>query len=621
MSPPTHVHCDFETYSEVPLKKAGAYRYMTDPSTRVLCMSWRYRGMNDVHRWFPGDELPEWVNRRDVIIWGWNVYFEYLVFKHQLKISHLGLSRFRCSMALAAYCGYPLDLARASRAVGVEHKSATNIMRRCCTPQKTPPTEAELAALYDYCDQDVRAEESVWAAMPVPELPGLEQNLWALTQHMSDHGVRVDVELLCKLRSLAEVASHDLTIEMVDLIGLKPTQTAKLAGYFGMGSIAKDDLEAALRTEEDPTRRRAMEIRLEAGKSSVAKLEAMQITRVGDRIHGMVQYHGAHTGRDAGRLVQLQNLPARTETKATEETVDLIKRYSDAVSLLYPGLDFCSAHIRSCLIPSEGKTMYVGDYGQIEARVLAVMSGCDALLEGFSDPGRDLYVEFGDRHRLDRQGGKTGILGLGFQMGAQRFQQTMVDWGAGEISLEKAQEVVAGYRGDYPEVPVFWAALFRMYWNAVKLEGKVVTGPAGLAAAVVSGHLMVRLPSGRHLSYVAPRVEEKEKTWPSGDVSKVKVVTYMGIDSYTNQWTRKQLYGGLICENVVQATARDVMMSANIRLEMDGFETLFRVHDEIICEADAGREKKFIQTMEERPFWMPELPLEVEGGSVPRYGK
>ena len=618
-----NVHIDIETYSDVNLKKAGAYAYFADPSTRVLCVAWFDRDLpEEVHLWTPdmGPFAAAW--SRDTVFWAWNASFEYRAFNTLPELPEIPLKDWRCTMALGAYCGYPLDLMRASRAVGVQLKDSQsgNLIRKCCTPYGKP-TKKDYEDLFAYCQQDVRAEHSVWAAMPAPALPPNEQRIWALTQKAADLGTRIDMDLLVPLQTIRAEAEQDLAQEMIDLIGIKPTQVGKLALYLGEESVGKDHLEALVQTETDPTRKRAIEIRLEAAKSSCAKLDAMEACEVDGRVHGMTQYHGAHTGRDAGRLVQLQNLPARTETKATEDTVALAKAHPEYVGLLYPPLDFCSAHIRGCLIPSEGRAMYVGDYGQIEARVLALMAGSDELLDGFSRTDRDIYTEFGDRYGLGRQGGKTGILGLGFGMGGPRFQQTCLEWGAGEIELELAKEVVRGYREQYPEIPQFWAALFRMYWNATKLNGKIVAGPAGLYAKVVKDHLMIKLPSGRHLTYVSPRCEEIEKEWPSGDKSMVKAVTYLGLDSYTQRWTRKGLYGGLICENVVQATARDIMFHAVVRLDEEGFEGLFRVHDEIVAEGAPGREKEFLQVMSETPAWARGLPIVVEGGAVARYGK
>ena len=619
----TNVHVDIETFSELNVKKVGAYCYAAHPSTKLLCLAWRIED-GPVKLWLPGSKepFPEIFSDPEVTFWAWNAYFEYRCFAELEWLPEIPLENWRCTMALAMYHGYPAPLLQTSQIIGVDAKTAGHhLIKKCCGPGGSPSLK-DYRELFEYCRQDVRAESSVHAALPLKALPEMEEQIWRMTQHSADHGASVDMQLVRALQNVRTKAEQDLEIEMLELCDLKPSQIGKLAVHLGLDSVAKGALEAELETCVDPRRRRIMEIRLEAGKSSCAKLDAIELCEVEGKLHGMAQYFGAHTGRWAGRLVQLQNLPAKTETKPSEDTVALVKQNWNAVELLYPPLDFCSAHIRSALIPGPGQTMYQGDYGQIEARVLATMAACPSLIRGFSDPEADIYTSFGSRYGLDRAGGKTAILGLGFGMGGPRFRETCIEWGAGDIGDEKAAEVVKGYRESYPEIKIFWNAVFRMYWQATKVPGKRVTGPAGLAAKFTKGHLVVWLPSGRHIFYAEP---EARMVLKEGWSRETPEVTYMGRNSVSQRWERKSLWPGLVCENVVQAVARDVMAHAVARVTSLGFEVLFTVHDEIVAEGSPGLDKKFLRAMGEVPPWASQLPaqlpLSVEGGAVLRFGK
>jgi DNA polymerase len=612
---------DFETYSEENIKKAGALRYAEHPSTRPLCMAYALEG-EEPSLWLPGEPLPAVFKRDDVLVYAWNALFEIAIWPIAFPDDPIPLEKWRCSMATGAYNGYPLALVQAAAAAGGEYKSMTggHVIRKCCKPGGNP-TDQDFDDLYTYCLQDVRAERSVVDSCLVKELPEQEQEIWSRNIRMALRGVRVDMYLVRALQGIRARESKALEERMQKLIGLKPTQTGKLAVALGLKSTSKAHLEKVLKNPEiPPVTREAIEIRLQAAKTSLAKLDAIENTIMADgRIHGMVEYFAAHTGRFGGRLVQLQNLP-RGSFKVTPEMVELALNYPSSVALVEPPLEFCSTLLRGCLVPGRGKNMYAGDYGQIEARVLAWYAGSQDLLSGFSDPGRDLYVEFGSRHGLDRQGGKTAILGLGFQMGKQRFQATLSEWGAGDFELDHCKEIVDGYRSDYPEVPEFWKACLRAYAYACIEPGKVIAGP-GFRTFVKDGYLVVVLPSGRHLIYKDPEFKRVEKTWPDGSTSKVPTVTYSGKNSYTQKWETKNLYGGLICENVVQSTARDLMCFAMGKLEEAGFSLLFSVHDEVIVEGEPGREQEFLEVMSQKPEWCQDLPVLVEGGALSRYQK
>ena len=634
---------DVETYSKCRLKKAGMFRYAQHPSTRLLVMCYRVEDLPEVYTWLP-HQPPPGIFELSSTHFAWNAGFEAAIWKEIMVKRHgfpeIRVDQWRDTMAISNYCGYPAALFKAAEALDAERKQAAGwrLINLLCKGEDGRGTPEDYEELYDYCRDDVRAEYSCWTKLPRRDLPEQEQRIWEMNLESSFQGTYIDIDLVNALVGIRDAEKEALNTRMNDLTGLNITQTGALVDWLrGTGmeidSIAAPIVKGALEGELMPLQREVLEIRKDAAKTSVAKLDAILICLCDDnRIRGMVQYYAAATGRFAGRLVQLQNLP-RGLFKVKEFHRVLALLYASSIGMLYGPMDFCSTLIRGCLVPSPGRFMYVGDYNAIEARIVAWLAGCLTLLDLFRS-GADPYIAFAatvydkpyeDIDDKERFLGKTAILGLGYQMGGPRFQQTCIDWGVGDPGAVMAKSTVRLFRETYPEIPQLWKNAFSACCNAVDNPGRIYeVGPklSPVSVGVSGGTLICRLPSGRTIMYPEVKKEIIEKEWANGDKSMVVVVTHMGIDSVSKKWVRKQLYGGRIVENWSQGIARDVMGDAMTRLKPEGFDLLFTVHDELVTESDDDQGLKgFQDLMEQPPKWGPDIPLRVGADRLVRYQK
>jgi DNA polymerase len=693
------ISLDFETYSEVDLKKVGAYAYARHPSTEILCAGYQIDDQAP-KLWLPGDPIPdEWNEYTNW--WAWNAFFEICIWYYVGMRHHdfppVQINQWRDTMALAAYFGFPLDLFRASGVIGQEPKDKRGnwLISVLCKPVKptkarpwtrlTPENSPELfEEFYEYCRQDVRAEKSVQAAMPRQQLPDQEQQFWFENLQASMRGVHVDMPLVKALMKIRDQHIKKLSKEMKQIAeGLSPTQPAKLrdilnSGYeFDLLDMKKATLEAKLKEDINQMARRIIEIRLSAAKTSVKKLDAMaKVVSEDSRAHGMTVYYGAHTGRLAGRLIQLHNLP-RGSFKVQDVYCEIIRAglEPDLFEALFDEpMNAISTFIRSCLTATPGKSLYLADFASIEARIVAWWAGCEMLLELFRT-GVDVYTiaaenVYGTKEITKdmRALGKMEILGCGFGMGKDRFFESCTeDWGL-EVEREITDLAVDTYRSDYPEVPALWYAVDEAVCRSIQNPNKIF--PVGPVKFASTGRwLYARLPSGRAISYPMPAIRKATPAWvhrafekakedPGSeqevngvfvsfiddwwwvykkgewfdyhpdDVGKAKKaagqtwsITYMGMTD-TNQWRRKPTWGGSLVENIVQGMARDVMCEADLRTTEAGFDSLFTVHDELVKEHESDeRLEEFMELMTIVPDWAEGLPITAEGECCERFKK
>lgn len=667
---------DFETRSPVDLPKAGVYAYSEDPDTDILCMSYAF-GDEEPETWRPGEPMPARV-REHVESGGeiraWNATFErvlwWVVLTPRYGFPRPRAEQFVCTAAEARAMNLPGSLAWAAEVTGVSHRKDTEghrLMLKLSSPvgkNPKPPYEwhedpADLRRLVEYCEQDVRTERAI--ARVLVRLSPVERAIYLLDQRINDRGVRADLPLVDAMSAVVEDAMTEAGVrldQLTDGVVTAVTQTARIKEWcnrrfveeeiteqrtgtvliqgeevettervpFRIPGVAKNVLRETLLLDVLPEDvREVLEIRQECGKTSPGKLKAIKrgIGRRDDRLRGLLLYHGAGTGRWSGRRVQPQNFP-RPDVEDVEQYIPAVMR-GDRIVGPSP-MSVVTSMLRSCLIASEGHHLMAADYGQIEARVTHWFAG-----EPWEDNPYERMAGFIygrpwqeiEEDSVERQIGKNTVLGAGFGMGAEKFQEyTYIATGI-RIPLEEAERAINGYRMRKSGIRDLWYELEQAAEGAVLRPGEITSAGTGAEVQyVASGQwLMCRLPSGRAIFYCRPKVEWVEVPW--SDTDKRRAVTFEGVNTYTRKWTRGSMYGGLQTENVVQATARDIMAAAMARVEDAGYPVVLTVHDEIIADVpnDHGSLEDFERLMSRVPKWASGVPIDVKGWEGQRWRK
>jgi DNA polymerase len=661
-------HLDLETRSTCELKTAGLHRYFEDPETDVLIVRWRIGDgavgtIADIQPFLDHIAAGGMVVGHNIAFdrEGWNTKIAPLMGWPPIPVEQTD-----CTMARCAAIAVPQGLDQATKALNLsitKDAEGHRLMLRMCKPRKRHDdgtvewheTPEQLDRLSAYCEQDVLAECEVDRV--VPALNATERRVWVLDQHINARGVQLDTALVDKALAVAELATFAASIAVFDLtdgVVQRTTETAKIVKWLnGRGvpalSIAKAEVdEILLRTDlfDDAIARQVVELRRATAKSSLAKYKAMQRSVCRDgRVRGTLNYHGAGTGRWAGRLIQPQNFPRIGEYADDVEQLHAILRGKSAkaafeLCTLYweNPLEILSRALRSMVIAASGKVLIGGDYSNIEGRVNAWLAGEDWKVQAFADfdqgVGWDLYVlAYARAFDLDpsavdkamRQSGKVMELALGFQGGVRAFQKMAANYGM-NVSDERADDLKVAWREAHPAIVKSWKDLQYAAIEAVRHPGMKVPCLQGRIQYLVKhGILWCRLPSGRALSYVAPRIVSQVFVDEDG----VEVVTdrpqveFSGQNSMTKKWERQRLYGGLQCENVVQAIARDVLVEGMFRLEDAGYPLVLTVHDENITEVPEGfgSPEELAALMSVVPVWAEGLPVAVNPWKDHRYVK
>ena len=639
------IHIDIETYSEADLARCGAYRYAEDPSFEVLLLAYSADGapvrVVDLAR---GEPLPGEVAAAildaSVTKWAHNAAFERVCLTrllHDMGVVPDGVfldpGGWRCSMVWAATLGLPLSLADVGGALGIERQKlegGKDLIRYFCRPCR--PTAANggrtrnlpehapdrWEAFVAYNARDVEAEMDVahrLSRLPPPEATWAD---WAVDQRINDRGVLVDRALVASAIQMDALARERAADEVRRITGVEnPNSVRQLTRWLeGRGtevpSLARRDVEAiAGGAGTPPDVRRVCELRLMLSKSSVRKYQAMEAAACADgRVRGMFQFNGAaRTGRWAGRLVQLQNLPQNHLPDLAEARSLVAAGDIESVEMLYgdvPGT--LSQLVRTAFVPPEGSRLIVCDYSAIEARVVAWLAGERWRLETFR-AGGDIYCAsasqmFGvpvEKHGANahlRQKGKIAELALGYggSVGALTAMGAL-DMG---LSEDELPGLVEAWRLASPAIVRLWrdfdsAALSAVAGRPCEAHGVRFRREAGM--------LLVTLPSGRDLAYARPRVGTNRFGGES--------VTYEGCGT-NRKWQRLETYGAKLVENVVQGTARDLL--AHAMALMGGLRVVMHVHDEVVVEA--GPEVSVADVaalMENAPPWAAGLPLRADG--------
>lgn len=675
-APTRELHIDFETRSLVDLKRCGVFRYAEDPSTSVLCMGYAFEE-NDPDIWIPRESpFPPDVRfhiEQGGLIYAHNAQFERTIMRYCLK-DHLDqptLKQWRCTAAMAAALSLPRDLDRAAKAVGLDvqkDERGRRIMLKLCAPRQAFADgtivwwegPADLQALYDYCKQDVIVERELTKKLrPLSER---EQKVWRLDQAINERGVAVDRAGVQNAKIITQAATAELNIEISTLTdgyvsAISQAQAIKewCAGKgVALESIDKIALADALKNQAlNPAVRRVLELRQEGAKSSTAKLKAYQdrVSKDG-RMRDNLMYYGANTGRWSGRGAQLQNLP-RSKIQDIPEAIDMMKfRDPKRLAMFYgPPLETVSDCLRGFVVAPPGKKLVAADFSNIEGRVLAWLSGFQAKIDAFANGVKiyerlaarifDIPVETVKKGSKERHLGKEGELGGGYGMGWERFMWQCAKNGL-TIEEDLARRTIDTYRAENEPIVHYWSALNSAATRACQFPGNrvYVEGTAGTPREVsfaVSGNILwCLLPSGRFLTYPDPRLQMVETPWsvkareearalgaPEPEPDMRLSVTYMTVDSITNQWMRDKTYGGKLAENVTSGTARDIMVDAMFALEAVGYEIVLTVHDEIVSEVDEsfGSVREVEEIMSTVPKWAAGCPIAAEGFEAKRYKK
>lgn len=673
---------DFEAASTVDLRKTGVAPYARHPDTRVLCMCYAW-GDGPVHEWREGQTFPQDVAdhvANGFPVRAWNAGFEWNIWNETLprrlgpncNLPTLGRFQLFDTMAQAAYYGLPLSLDMATSAARVhvrKDKEGHALMMRMNKPRKRHPDGTcdwwhlddpkRFDRLVEYCKGDVDAERAIAAVLP--PLPDAERRMWIEDQKINTRGVGVDLNLVARLKDISALAMKRLNAAMSAETGgdvRTVTSTAALLKRLHVFGYPHDNLRRGTvedRLAEDdltPQERRLLELRLAGARTSTAKLNAMEnaaldiVSGIGT-VRGMLQYYGAfRTGRWAGRLIQLQNLPrGMLKGKGTiEAAVGAILNaprmdddFLDTLETLFgPALDVVASLLRACITARPGKTLVVADKAQIEARVLPWLAGEETVLDVFRSGG-DVYVQsasgiygrtFPPGHKYvkgdvpddERQIGKVATLALGFGGGKGAFQTMAQAYGV-KVDDVRAEQIKTAWRAANPRIVEFWWDLDRAFRAALEFPGQVFpAGPGGKVRFVKWGtHVVCSLPSKRALVYR----DAKLVSHPD-DPTRTEI-SYMGLNQYTNKWERIRTYGGKLAENVTQAVARDTLAGDIIEAERQGFDVLLTVHDELITEVPepegADRLDRLVALMSRPPDWAPDLPVGADGWHGQRYRK
>ena len=508
--------------------------------------------------------------------------------------------------------------------------------------------ENELLALFSYCKQDVRVERAISDALPGPLSPK-EMKVWQMDQEMNFRGVALDMGLVdaaiataedCK--DAANIRIAELTDGLITSIGQRAkfiTWINEQPGDHTIENAQKATIAEAVDHPEwwTPEAHEALRLRQSVSKTSTKKYDTMAKAVCNDsRVRGLLAYHGADTGRWAGRIVQPQNFPRGTVKESIENLCDAVLEHDrETLELLYgDAMEVLSSALRGAVVSSVGKDLICADYSAIEARGVFWLSGDVRALDVFRS-GKDIYkdmattvygVDYADVTAEQRQMGKQAILGLGYQMGAEKFQETCMGYGM-EVDIDEAKRIVTAYRESHHPVKSLWynlqTAVFEALQNGRREYGQEVVMLGGRLKVIhtMSDYLQIILPSGRAISFYKPQLKELYNERFERMETKI---TFMGVNSMTRKYTRLETYGGKLVENVVQGLSRDIMAEAMLAIdEHPDYTPILTVHDEIVAEVPEGRGSvtDFEDLIAVVPDWAKGFPLAAEGWRGKRYRK
>ena len=678
----TTLHIDFETYSAADLPACGTDNYASHPSTGVHCMGYGF-DLLPIEIWVPGfsndtmSDVIEHITAGGIVV-AHNASFELALWNKVCAPKYgwpeLRAEQMRCTMAQAYAMSLPGSLDKASAALGIEQRkdlAGARVMMQLAKPKLQDRTKgclcsgdgivrfkdgyrevcnciqfwkpeddpAKFQKLYDYCKQDVEVERALDERMM--QLSPQEQALWVLDYKINQRGVQVDIPSIDAAITMVEAEKARLDREMLRTTGGvvgKCTEVQLLVKWIRnegveIGGLNKADVLDSLAGDLPERVRLALNLRKEGGKSSTAKLIAMKSRASSDgRVRGTLQYHGASTGRWAGRGIQVQNFPRPRVGVSQDMVEDVIAHLHDReyVDMMHgPVLDAIADSLRGFICAAPNKELVAADFSAIEARVLAWLAGEEKVLDIFRTHGKiyehaasGIYNKaIEDVTKDERQIGKVAVLALGYGGGVGAFQSMARVYGV-KVADDKADDIKKAWRESHKRIVRYWYDLEGAAINAVELGVVCKAGPPKRQVAFVKrgSFLWCKLPSGRVLCYPYPQIKQIETPWGEQKAALV----FMSVNGTTNKWEETKTYGGSLSENVTQAVARDILAESLVRLEDNGFPVVMHIHDEVVVEIASGNDNalnRVEELMAVVPDWATGLPLSSEGWRGFRFRK
>lgn len=661
-------HLDLETYSEEDLKRSGLYKYAEHQSTDLNVVCWA-DGAGPVNIWMCWDKIPKAVFDavkagmdkdgsllfgstmpavvREVltgVIAAHNSQFERVVLNNWLARKSvpikIKIENTICTMAKCAVHGIPQALEHAAKALGTFPKRVTgaNEMRYFAKPRKdgtraTPQEEPKrFITLVLYCIDDVKAERDL--DVNIPDLTERETKIYRLDQKINERGVRIDQGAIKNAIFLVGQYKNKLAEMCRTQTGYSPTQTGKLAewirahGYPGLENLQAPTVVEALKSQLVlPSIKKVLKCYSVYGMKAVSKFDAMLRAVAKDgRLHGMFQYYGAGPGRWSSRIVQLHNMMRPLIPDVDAAIKAMRERSLNWIRWLWPDIDpmkvFASC-VRGMLIAGEGKDLMSYDFAQIESRIQAWLAGAEWKLKIFREGKVKIYkatgammfgktadeiVDTGEEQLYTAS--KIAELACGFQGGAAAIEKAARDM---NITLAMdADDLKYRWRDANPEIVKLWYDLQDAAYWAVKNKGKAYSIPNKKIMFKVAGRwLYMKLPSGRRIAYLDPKVDSDNN------------ITYMGTHTKTRQWVRVQTYGGKLLNNACEGIGRDLLVNGLLNMEEAGYETILTVHDEGVFEVDEefGSDEEAMRLMTVPLQWAEGLPVKCAGWREKRYRK
>ena len=653
-----HLSIDIETYSSIPIADAGAQAYVASPDFEILLFAYSVDGapveIIDLAR---GEELPEWLKCALIdpayIKHAYNASFEYTALSK--VFGQMDRSQWRCTMIHGLYCGYTAGLEATGKAIGLPQEAqklttGKALIRYFCVPCKATKTnggrtrnlprhDPEKWNLFkEYCKQDVVAEMEIERRLSAFPVPDSVQKQWETDLKINTRGVNVDMQFVQGALDIGARAHTELMARAQEITGLENPNSVqqmlswlndKLYNIVYMENLTKQSVSQVLAMEGIPTPvREVLALRQEIGKTSTKKYDAIEECLCPDgRVRGLLQFYGANrTGRWAGRLVQVQNLP-RTYVQPINLARSLVRyRQKDALKVVYGSVtDTLSQLIRTAFIASPGNVLIDADFSAIEARVISWLAGEKWRLDVFRTHGKIYEASASQMFRVPiekivkgnpeyalRAKGKVAELALGYQGGPN----ALIAMGALDMGLteEELPDIVNRWRRANSKIQQLWydmdeAARVVIQYGGTERVSKMVL--AREYDEINNRHVLsIQLPSGRKLYYLDPAVGTNK--W--GNES----ITYRGVDQATKQWAKLETYGGKLIENCTQAIARDLLAEAIERLEAAGYPIVFHVHDEVVIDIKpyASPDQMLadmVGLMRATPQWAADLPMNADG--------
>lgn len=660
-----HLSIDLETYSTVSIGAAGSYRYILDPSFEFLLFAYSLDGMPvEVIDVASGQVIPLWLKNALknplYIKHAYNAAFEWFALSKYL--GWLPPDQWRDTMLHALYCGYPASLDAAGRAMGLpeDKKKLTTgkaLIRYFCVPCKPSNANgnrtrnlprhdpAKWALFKEYNGQDVVTEMEIDRRLSAFPVPAFVQKQWETDLMMNARGVAADMEMVSGALVIGATVKSQLMAEARQLSGLdNPNSIKQLARWLTdatdsdaeITSVTKETVATMLKQPQPANVQRMLEIRQELGKTSTKKYDALETCIADDgRVRGLLQFYGANrTGRWAGRLVQVQNLP-RTYTHPLPPARQLVKdRNIDGLRLMYGSInDTLSQLIRTAFVATPGNVLIDADFSAIEARVISWLAGQEWRLEVFRTHGK-IYeasasqmfhvpiekIKKGNPEYALRQRGKVAELALGYQGGVSAMRRMDTGHNLDDLSDDEVKGIVDRWRKTNSMIRDLWNSVDSAAVTVITNGGAqtirsettdaVITLACELDVITGTRYMTILLPSGRKLYYPSPEIGANRWGNPS--------VSYMGQNQTTKRWERVETYGGKLVENIVQAIARDCLAIAIENLEAQGLHVVFHIHDEVVIDTPAWADNDtMLDTVTKimtKPIpWAQALPLNADG--------